>query len=607
MANSSITLSSLDFDSLKSNFKNFLKTQSVFKDYDFDGSNINVLLDVMSYNSYLNAFYLNMVASEMFLDSAQKYDSAVSHAKELNYIPRSARSSAAKINLTLTSNVPNKKLIVPKGTKFNGFNSTGSYTFTTDETNVLISSNSTYTISGLYIYEGDYFTDSYVVDSNIESQQFILSNKNVDTNSITVNVVENGVESVFTRADNLYNLDEKSNVYFLQMAQNGQYEILFGDSLLGKKPVNGSLIKVEYRLCSGSESNLSGSIVLVDDLNLINDGYTVSVENVETVEMSSGGTDPETIESIKFAAPRYFSTQQRAISSDDYASLVYAKFGGEISDVIIYGGQDLEPKQYGRVVVCLKPSNGEFTPDYVKNNIKNYLIPYIAIPNRIILSDPDYLYCYVNSKVQYNNVIGEKTNSEVISTVLQALAKYSSSNLEKFGKDLRYSKLVSTIDNSDTNIASNDTELRIIKRITPLLRKKAAYKLETNNKIYVESNVVKTATDYETRFLYASFISSRFTFVYNGISYPLSFLEDDNKGNIKLYTILNEKLIELATVGSVNYDTGLIVLDNIYASEYDNHISLYMKPYNKDIFTNKNKILLIDLNDVNIKVSEVLG
>jgi hypothetical protein len=218
MANSSLTLSSIDFDTLKENFKEFLKTQSVFKDYDFDGSNINVLLDVMSYNSFLNAFYLNMVASEMFLDSAQKYDSVISHAKELNYVPRSARSSASEVEITLNTIGINGKLTIPKGAKFTGFNSNGNFTFTTDEPKVYVSGNSTFTVSNLQIYEGDYFNDSYIIDYDIENQQFLISNKDIDTNSLTVNVVENNgaTNTAFNRSDTLFGLNDKSNVFFLQ-------------------------------------------------------------------------------------------------------------------------------------------------------------------------------------------------------------------------------------------------------------------------------------------------------------------------------------------------------------------------------------------------------
>ena len=609
MANSSLTLSSLDFDSLKANFKEFLKTQSVFKDYDFDGSNINVLLDVMSYNSFLNAFYLNMVASEMFLDTAQKYDSVVSHSKELNYIPRSKRSSIAEINVTFSSNITNGKLTIPKGTKFSGVNSNGSYIFTTNETAVITSSNGLFSVSNLQIFEGDYLTDSFVVDYDIENQSFVLSNKNVDTNSITVNVIENNGASntLFNRAENLFNLSSNSNVYFLQAAQDNKFEIVFGDSLFGRKPLNGSVIKVNYRISEGVVADGIDAFDLSDDLNLINQA-SVTANNITTVSSSTGGAEAESIESVRFSAPRYFATQQRAISNDDYSSLILTNFGGEISDVVIYGGQELEPKQYGRVVVCLKPSAGTVAANYLKNKISNFLLPYIAIPNRIIITDPEYLYCSVKSKVQYDSVLGEKSINELTSMIYDSITNYSKNNLEKFGKDLRYSKLVSSIDSTDQNIVSNDTEVRIIKKLAPLFNSTVSYDIEVNNKIYVEPNSDKIGTDYDTRYLYSSLISSKFTYNYLGTSYPLSYFEDDNNGNIYVYYITNNTATKITVdpVGTVDYETGKVFLNNIRISSYDSAVSLYIKPYNRDIFANKNKIVMVDPGDITVNITEVL-
>lgn len=607
MANSSLTLSSLDFDNLKNNFKQFLQSQSVFKDYDFNGSNINVLLDVMSYNSFLNSFYLNMVASEMFLDSAQKYDSVISHAKELNYVPRSFRSSVAEVNLVFTTNPPIKKLTLPKGTKFSGENSNGTYTYTTNETKVLISGNGLFYANNLQIFEGNYITESFVMDYNIESQKFVLSNENIDTNSLTVNVIENNGASniTFLRAENLFGLNETSNIYFLQGAQDNKFEVVFGDGLFGRKPINGAVIQVVYRICQGTNSNNIDEFTISEDLDVLNQ-TTVTAEIASVQTSSFGGANLESIDSIKYAAPRYFATQQRAISSDDYASLVISKFSGEISDVVIYGGQELEPKLYGRVVVCLKPANGIIAPNYLKNRITNYLLPYIALPNRIVITDPEYLYCSVESKVQYDDVVGEKSPEELSSLIFSTLVNYSANNLEKFAKDLRYSKVVSAIDNTDVNIVSNDTDIRIIKRITPLLGSQVSFDIETDNKVYVEPNAVKIGNDYETRYLYSSLISSKFTYVLNGVSYPLSYFEDDNRGNIKLYTIRQNGIEELATVGLIDYETGNIVLKDITLSQYGEYVSIYVKPYNKDIFANKNKILIIDPNDVKINISEVL-
>jgi hypothetical protein len=616
MANNSLTLSSIDFDTLKQNFKEFLSTQSVFKDYDFDGSNINVLLDVMSYNSYLNAFYLNMVASEMFLDSAQKYDSVISHAKELNYVPRSARSSAAEVNLVIDTIGMNGKLTMPKGTRFTGFNSNGSFTFTTDEAKVFVSTNSIFSVANLQIYEGDYFNDSYVVDYSIENQLFLISNKNVDTNSLTVNVVENNgsTNTSFTRAETLFGLGSQSNVYFLQGAQNGQYEITFGDNLFGRKPVNGAVVNISYRVASGIVSDGVSEFILSDDLGPINNG-SANVSSLSLVTASSSGAAQETIESVRFAAPRYFATQQRAVSSNDYTALILNNFGGEISDVVVYGGQEAEPKLYGRVIVSLKPASGTIAPNYIKNEITNYLQEYIALPNRILINDPDYTFCSVFSQVQYNKNITTKTAEEIKLAALTSITEYSRNNLERFGRDLRYSRLVSDIDNADTSIISNDTELRIIKRINPNFNQKTTYNITVGNVLYYDSTIYTDNeqhkllhdSEIDARTTHATLISSRFTYnATDGKVYELAFFEDDAQGNVVLFAPTEDEILPVENVGTINYVTGEITLNNINVASYTNYISLYLRSRFKDIAASQNKIIVIDPSDVSVSIVETI-
>lgn len=613
--NSPLTLSSIDFDTLKQNFKEFLKTQSTFKDYDFDGSNMNVLLDVMSYNSFLNAFYLNMVASEMFLDSAQKYDSIVSHAKELNYLPRSAKSSIAEVNLSFNTTITSGKLTIPKGTRFTGFNANGYYTFTTDQSKVLSSPNTNFSVSNVLIYEGDYYKDSFVVDYNIEGQQFILTNKNIDVNSLTLNVVENNgsTNTEFKRVETLFGLSAQSNVYFLQGAQNDSYEIVFGDSLFGRKPQDGAVLTANYRISSGIEADGVSSFMMYDDIGPINNGQ-VTFSTVDSVSTSAGGAEKETMESIRLSAPRYFATQQRAITSDDYKSLVLVNFGGEISDVAVYGGQDVEPKLYGRVIVAVKPTIGIIAPDYVKNKIYDYLKDFVALPNRIIITDPEYTYCRVFSQIQYDPKVTNKTASEIQTIVLNAMINYSSTNLEKFDNDLRYSRLVSAIDSSDPSITSNDTDLRIIKRINPNFGQDTTYTINVGNVLYYDASILSDNVDHTllhtsdltSRYAHSTVISSPFTYnASDGRVYELSFFEDDAEGNINLYAPVGNEIVKIENVGNVQYNTGIVKLNNINVAYYDgNYISLYLRSRYKDIFATQNKTIVIDPNDVSISVIE---
>jgi hypothetical protein len=621
MANSSLSLSSVDFDGLKQNFKTFLQTQSVFKDYNFDGSNINVLLDVLSYNSYLNSFYLNMVASEMFLDSAQKYDSVVSHGKELNYLPRSYRSSAVNVTVNFETVGVANNLTVQKGTRFSGTNSNGSFTFTTDETIVYVSPNSNFVAANLTIYEGSYFQDNYAVNYDDERQQFIISNKNVDTNSLTVTVIENNGANttIYTRAETLFGLNSNSTVYFLQGAQNNQYEVVFGDNLFGKKPLNNSIVNLNYRVSQGTDANGITDLSLIDDLSSINAG-DVSVQSLVINEESNSGANQESIDSIKFSAPRYFATQQRAVSSEDYASLLLSNFGSEISDIIVYGGETVEPKLYGRVILAIKPSSGLILPNFLKEKINTFLSNYIALPNRIVISNPEYLYCYVNSKISYDPSIATKSILEIRSDAVNTIFNYGNLNLGKFGKDLRYSKLTTAIDNSDPSIVSNDTELRIVKRISPQFNTSTDYEIDTDNTIYYDSFNFNTIEQHSllhdsskgVLIDHAGLISSTFTYnAKNGQSYPLSFLEDDSStidkdGNadVKVYYLKDSRLFSVETVGKINYLTGKLSLYRFNVSSYDNYISIYFRPKDKDIIADKNKILLIDPVDISIEVTE---
>lgn len=614
MANSSINLSSLDFDTLKENFKNYLKSQDVFKDYNFEGSNMNVLLDIMSYNTYLNSFYLNMVASEMFLDSAQKYDSVISHAKELNYIPRSAHASVADISFTIDTTGITGRFTIPKGTRFIGTNSNGTFNFVTDQTTTYISSNSTYTVANLQVNEGSYFQDSFVVNYDIENQRFILSNQNLDSNSMVVSVIENNgaTNTNFNNAKTLYGLDNQSNVYFLQATQNSQYEVSFGDGYFGRKPLDASTVLVSYIVTNGTDGNGVDNMTLADDLGTINGGEA-SPSDITVNVSSENGANQESIDSVKFSAPRYFAAQQRAVTSDDYSSLIETQFGGQIGAVAVYGGETVEPKQYGRVIVSVKPATGTIAPNYLKRDIEKYMEDFIALPNRIVIADPDYLYTKIDTTVNYSPYETSKTASEIKSAVLTTLINYNTDFLDQFGSDLRYSKLVTAIDDTDTSIISNQTDFRIIKRISPLLNYRSSFNINVGNQLYFagalntsQDHITLHGSDYATHAAHSTLISDRFTYnMSDGSgSYPFSYFEDDGNGIIDVYTLISNKLVKLETVGTIDYTAGSFVLNNISLAAYTNYVSIYLRTVKKDIFADSNKIIVIDPTDVTITINE---
>jgi hypothetical protein len=600
-ANSSLNLTSLDFDTLKGNFVTFLKSQDIFKDYDFSGSNMNVLLDVMSYNSFLNSFYLNMVASEMFLDSAQKLDSVISHAKELNYTPQSYKSSVSFINMTIDTTGIIGTFSIPQGTLFSGTNSNGSYTFTTAYTTTYASSNNTYNVANLAIYEGTYVNDSYVVDYTNQTQKYILSNPNIDISSLTINVIENNgqTNTIFNQVSTLYNLTPSSNVYFLQGAQNNQYEIIFGDGILGRIPQNGAVVYANYRISQGPVADGISKFTCLKDLGAINGGGATISSLTVSANSSSGGL-PESIETIRFRAPRYFATQQRAVASDDYASLILANFGGEVSDINVYGGETLPQKQYGRVVVSIKPNGSTQAPDYLKNQIVNFLTPYISLPTRVLTSDPDYLYIKVNSTVQYDTTLTNKLPNDLQSLVIDTVINFSAVNLEKFKYDFRYSRFTNSIDNSEVSIVSNDTDVLLVKRISPAANV-ATTSLTVDFGNAGEREGVYYGQTYPDE---PTIYSSIFTFTRSdGTQHENCYLRDDANGNIFVYNIVNNIMGMVDTnIGTINYDTGAVTLNRFNVNNYGNYISLYYVPESKDLYASANKILLIDPNDVTISI-----
>ena len=611
-----------------------MKSQDTFKDYDFDGPNISVLLDVMSYNSYLNSFYLNMVASEMFLDSAQRYDSIVSHSKELNYIPRSATSATAIISFDVeTTGITQGYLSIPRGTKFTGVNSNGTFNYATREKYEFKSPNRTFSVSNVFIYEGNYFNESYVVNYDIENQRFLISNKNIDISSISVEVTNRigGQSAPYIFAKTLFGLNQQSNVFFIQPAENNLYEIVFGDGYFGNKPINGSTVNVNYMVTNGSEGNGIKNVTLSDDLGRINGGIAQPLGITITME-ASGGANQESIDSVRFSAPRYFATQQRAISSDDYYSLIRERFQGEIDDISIIGGETIEPKKYGRVIVSIKPTTGTVAPDFIKSRIAKYMRDYIAIPNRIEFSNPTYFFCKVKTYVEYDIFSTNKSTTEIKSDVLSSIVDFSKTNLEKFNNDLRYSRLVSAIDNADKSVTSNETTIHLIKRIAPKFNYPTKETLFLNNSISVEPNVNKEIADhiaaygnqYENHLDHASVISTLFSYnlvdPITGLTtvYPFSFIEDngipfndqgdidvtEGKGVLNILTTINNKLVVIDKIGSVDYEKGIIQIDNINLNNYKQYVSIYVKIKSKDILARADNIIMIDANDVDINVKE---
>jgi hypothetical protein len=586
-ANSSIVLSSLDFDTIKNTFKSYLKTQDRFKDYDFEGSNMSVLLDVLSYNTFHNAFYLNMVGSEMFLDSAQLRDSVVSHAKELNYTPRSFKSAQANVNLTVVSDVLNKRsIVIPKGYTFTSRFGPKNFTFSvadnfiiSDYTQNAARTQLTFTGSNIPIYEGYYVADNYTYSSN-NPQRFIISNKNVDTSSITVTVMEDvgATTLVYNRAQSLFDLNSTSPVFFVQGAENDSYEIVFGDGVNGRMPKNNSVITIEYRVSNGELPNGCNSFTPDTTLDSESD------ITVTTNQNASGGAISETLESIKYNAPRHFNTQERAITTEDYETLLRINFP-EVNAVTAYGGENLDPPQFGKVFVAVDLNEVDSLPQVKIDQYYNFLKPRSPVSIDPVFVDPEYTYIQVKSTVNYNVNVTRLSTEDIKTITKSAIIDYALTNLNNFNRIFRYSKLIQAIDGSQASIISNETDISVIKVIVP----ETGLLLTFDVNFRVPLKIIYGADG-------KGYSISSTVFNYKGNK---AVLKDDGISAIQVISASTGQLIE--TVGQIDYTTGLLQFSNFKIDTYVGAgIKIYAAPKNKDLSTVNNVILNIIEEDVEI-------
>ena len=593
-ANSSLNLTSLDFDGIKSNFINFLSSQETFKDYNFAGSNINVLLDVLAYNTYLNAFYLNMVASEMFLDSAQKLDSVISHAKELNYLPRSSRSSVAVISFDIDTVGIASPIIVPKGSIFSGTNSNGSFIYVTTEENYYNStntyvdaSNTTHTvfsISNLSIYEGSYVQDTFVIDYTNPSKTYTLSNPNIDTDSLSIIVQENGTNSVFTYAENLYGLSNTSNVFFIQATANQQFQILFGDGVFGYYPLNGDIVYANYIITSGSDGTGCTKFNASQNLGTINGG-TGNYSPLNVLSSSTGGANAEGIESIRFNGPRYYQTQGRCVTKADYETIILQNFP-EIESVNVFTNTIDGIIEYGTVYIAVSTFSGSVLTDSRKADIEQFIGKLGVIGITVKLIDPDYIFITLNSLIHMDFSNTTLTSTGIISNVENGIQSYNTNSLQKFNTAFRLSRLETAINNIDVGILSNETSAKIYKVFSPSLN--MPYPRLCN---YFNSVIPGTISS-------SSFISGGKSYIFTDNIAGI----DAGTGKIYQYQQSSTSSTPNYTkIGSVDYSTGTININQISFNNIGGGIKIFATPENKDIYCLNNIILEIDItNGINL-------
>lgn len=602
MANSGITLTSLDFADYKAQLRAFLQSQSQFKDYNFDASNLSVILDLLSYNTYLNAYYMNMIGSEMFLDTAQLRDSVVLRAKELNYIPRSFKSSFATVNLKI-ANVPYNPVLltIPAGTSFTGKAGSNSYTFST-RTNLVIAANTdgAFYASNVELYEGTQVTDTFTIlpSAATDAYQYTLSNPTIDTTSLKVVSIENNGANVvpYVQSTTLLDLKETSPVYFLQGADNGKYQIIFGDNVVGRRPPDGSAVIATYQATSGQLPN--GISIFSADSQI---GGSSNI-TVTTVSAAQGGDISETIDSIRYNAPRYYATQERAVTTADYETLLTVTYP-EIEAISVYGGEDLDPPQYGKVFISMKLFDFDAVPASNITKYTNFLAGRAPLTIEPRFVEPDYMYASVSTTVKYNVNQTPLQPSDIAAYVTSAIQNYTQTNLNDFKATLYYSKLVADIDAAHPSIISNQTDYRMMKKLVPSTTSTRNYTISFNNAL--DNNLPPFSPDHVSADTHAVQSSK---FYYNGL---VVNIEDDGNGNLR---IVEEKAdgqhstVVSSGVGYVDYSTGTVTLLNFTTPEFfGDSIRFYGKlPDNvKDSSTVQNVIYEIPNDEINVIIEIV--
>ncbi len=583
----------LDFDQIKSSIKDYLRANTTFTDFDFEGSNFSVLIDTLAYNTYITAFNSNMIVNESFLDSATLRENVVSLARNIGYVPRSKTAATATISFSVPVSFTTGQLVLKAGLICVGASENTSYTFSTYEditTNVV---NGVATFTDVKVYQGSYLTRNFTVDTSY-NQRFILSNPDIDTSTITVNV---GTRE-YKQIDNIINIDNASEIYLLQEVADESYELLFGDGIIGKKLSNGDVIKIGYVVTKGTDGN-GPSLFNYAGTTTTSEGVITNPTGpvtISTTTSASGGGDIEPIESIKYFAPRIYASQNRAVTARDYEAIVQ-KIYPNTESVSVVGGEELDPPEFGKVILSIKPKNGTTISDFTKNQILNDLKQYSVSGINQEIEDLKLLYVEIDSDVFYDSsrvskILDLKTN------VTTALERYSKSvDLNKFGGRFKYSKTLQVIDQVDTAITSNITRVKMRRNLNCVLNTWAQYELCFGNRFYkklgaynIKSTGFKLAETNDTVYL---------------VDVPSA---DSDIGIISIVKPTDDPdsyEIVKKSIGTVDYAKGEILINtiNIVSTELaDGVVEIQAYPESNDVIGLKDLYLIFDMSKSTINM-----
>ncbi len=599
MASNKLTITDLEFDDIKSNLKSYLSAQSQFADYDFAGSGMDVLLDVLAYNTHYMGYYANMAVNEMFIDSASLRESVVSHAKHLNVIPASVTASTAYLDMTFTPSSSPLSLSIAKNTKFTTSISGRSYTFTTTANKTIYPIAGTYSVTDLPIREGTIVNKKYTVNLADTTQRFVVPNRNVDISTITVQVQNSSSDTAVTTWTNANALDvttiaSTQKVFWIQEVEEQKYEILFGDGAVGAQLADANIIFIEYLVTSGLASNKANSFTAVGTVaGLSSANYTLTVASA-----ASGGAEIESVASLKTNAPKLYQAQKRATTKEDYKAILLGE-RSDIESITVYGGEDASPAVYGKVYIAVKPNGNTAFSAATKDAIKNSILKktnVVTVTPEIV--DPIFYYLLIDTTINYDPVTLLTNEDTLKSLISSTITNYFSTSLQKFDNKFRYSKLAGVIDDTNSSIRNSKTSIRYQMQIAPMtLAVAATYTMEFNTTL-AEGTLTSTA-----------FTAS------DGYTYTLF---DDSLGVVKLirstYTSATDSIavdnpVAYMTLvdgsqnlGTIDYTTGKVVLNNFTPytiSDGKTYIKMIVTPgiNNQDITPLREQIITTDSTD----------
>ena len=591
-----LDISELDFENIKGSLKRFLSNQNEFKDYDFEGSSMAILLDLLAYNTHYLAYNANFVANEMFMDTAQLRSSVASLAKLVGYTPNSARAPIADLKLVINDGT-GATITIPAGTKFSTAVDGLTYTFVSIADKTIQPVDGIYTAQSLEIYEGTYVSYNYTYDSSDIDQRFLIPSDRADSTTIKVavqNSASDTTSNTYTRATSITELDGTSKVFFLQEAEDGQFEIYFGDGVIGKALDDGNIISISYVVTNKTEANGATSFSLSGSISGFND-ITLTVNS-----SAQGGGEPETLQSIKTNASNFYSAQDRAVTTEDYKTKVKQLYANTQS-VSAWGGEDAETPFYGRVYISILPTSGSNLTDSTKDRIVKDLKKFSVASVTPVIIDPETTDIVLTTTVKFDEKTTTKVTDTIKSNVITTITNYNANTLQSFDTMFRHSKLTGLIDDTDDSILSNITTVQLRKSFTPTIGSSTKYSINFANALYNPHSGHNTSS---------GGILSSTGFKIDGNTTDVFFLDDDGDGNVRRYKMDGSvRSYANSTQGTINYSTGLVEVNSLNVSNIENIrgaastvIEVTVKPNSNDIVPIRNQVLDIDIANSSVTV-----